>query len=176
MTRRLQYIMKRALIAARATNPRWHMQPLTVVYGESGPPVWMQRITKVWHSLWINCASWHALLTVSNSACDLCTAASTIQLEQGHKFYSEAGWVCALSSALSALIVPYEDDVNMTTHSRCLLISRAHSITQAVRLYKPFTRASRYGCMRCWLWTKVRQELERRQSLIVIRDGRICIW
>lgn len=81
MTHRLQYIMERASIAASATNPRWQMQPLTVVYGESGPPVWMQRITMAWHSLWINCASWHAQLTVSNSARDLCTAAPNILLE-----------------------------------------------------------------------------------------------
>lgn len=91
MTHRLQYIMERTSIAARATNPRWHMPTLTVVYGESGPPVSMQRITMAWHSLWINCASWHAQLTVSNSGCDLCTAAPNILLEWGHK--STAGWL-----------------------------------------------------------------------------------
>lgn len=91
MTHRLQYIMERASIAASATNPHWHMQPLTLVYGESGPPVWMQRITMAWHSLWINCASWHTQLTVSNSACDLCTAAPNILLEWSHK--STAAWL-----------------------------------------------------------------------------------
>lgn len=94
MTHRLQYITERASIAASATNPHWHMQPLTVVHGESGPPVWMQRITMAWHSLWINCASWHAQLTVSNSACDLCTAASNILLEQGHKSTALVDAVC----------------------------------------------------------------------------------
>lgn len=66
-------------------------RPLTVVYGESGPPVSMQRITMAWHSLWINCACWHTQLTVSNSVCDLCTAAPNILLEWGHK--SAAGWL-----------------------------------------------------------------------------------
>ena len=78
-------LWRRTSIAASTTNPHWHMQPLTVVYGESGPPVSMQRITMAWHSLWINCACWHAPLTVSNSACDLCTAVPNILLEWGHK-------------------------------------------------------------------------------------------
>lgn len=79
-------LWKELPIAASATNPHWHMQPLTVVYGESASPDWMLRITVAWHSLWINCASWHAQLTVSNSACDLCTAASNILLDQSHRF------------------------------------------------------------------------------------------
>lgn len=82
MTQCLQYIMERAPIAASATNPHWHMQPLTAVCGESGPPVWMQRITRAWHNLWINCAPWHAQLTVSNSACDLCAVVSKVRLEE----------------------------------------------------------------------------------------------
>lgn len=132
MTHRLQYIMERALIAASATNPHWHMQPLTVVYGESGPPVWMQRITMAWHSLWINCASWHAQLTVSNSARDLCTAAEIYCWNWATNPH-RAGWLCMLSSTLPALIVQYEDGVNMTTRcllalaAPCLLIPLTHS-------------------------------------------------
>lgn len=86
-----QYIMERSPTAAHATNPHWHIQSLTVVYGESGPPAWMRRITMAWHSLWINRASWHGQLTVSNYACDLCSPASNILLEKSHK--SRQSWL-----------------------------------------------------------------------------------
>ncbi len=96
ITHRLQYIMKRTFMVARATNPCWHMLPLTVVYSESGPLVSMQTITMAWHSLWINCASWHTQLAVSNSGCDLCTAAPNILLEWGHKSTAGCLILCAI--------------------------------------------------------------------------------
>lgn len=163
MTHHLQYIMARASIAARATNSHRHMQPLTVVYGESGPPVSMQRITMAWHSLLINCACWHAQLTVSNSACDLCTAAPNIWLEWGHK--STAGWLTLYAIIHTPCFncpiwrwCKYDHALLLALAAPSLLISLTHSHTNTARTHKPHTRANQYGCMRCWVraWAAVK--------------------
>ena len=127
------------------------MRPLTVYVQRIKPClVEMHRISMAWHSLGINRTSWHGQLTVSNSACDLCTAASNILLEQGHK--STAGrltlyaiihtpcfncpiwrW-CKFDN--NAPVLP------LTAHPFLLL---AHTHTN-LSLEK-----NQYGCMRCWV-------------------------
>ena len=145
-------LWRRTSIAASTTNPHWHMQPLTVVYGESGPPVSMQRITMAWHSLWINCACWHAPLTVSNSACDLCTAAPNILLEWGHKSAERCLTLYAIihTPCFNCPIwrwCKHEQTLPLLAFAApSLLISRPHSHTNAARPHEP--RANQYGCMR----------------------------
>lgn len=113
MTHCFQYIMKRA----SATNPHWHVQPLTVVYGESAPSrLLIQKIAMVWHGLWINRTCWHCKLTVSNFALDLFTADSNIQSELSHKFTARPIDSVYSPPPLSALIVLFENYVKVTAH------------------------------------------------------------
>lgn len=146
MTHCFQYIMKRA----SATNPHWHMQPLTVVYGESAPSrVLIQKIAMVWHGLWINRTCWHCKLTVSNFALDLFTADSNIQSELSHKFTARPIDSVYSPPPLSALIVLFEYYVKVTAHWLLCLV--AHSITNAVHQHKLLTWADQYDRICCWL-------------------------
>lgn len=83
-------------------------------------PVWLKTITMAWQSLGINCGSWHASLTVSNSPCDLCTAASNILLEGSHK--STPDKLCALSFSVPALIV-YMKMASTWSNTACCIFS-----------------------------------------------------